>query len=178
LAVASPAVAAEPIPVPALKAEMVERFTHFVDWPDDGLPAPDAPFVMCIFGGSTRRDPVATALEALARGRRIKERAVAVRYLAGANEAVKCQLVWVSGSETERLDALLAYTRWQPILTVADTNAFTLRGVTIVLRPTGKRIGFAINLDEANRSGLHISSRLLQLGTIVVTPPSSPEHRP
>jgi hypothetical protein len=36
-----------------VKAEFMERFTRFIDWPEESFPTPDAPFVFCTVGADT-----------------------------------------------------------------------------------------------------------------------------
>ena len=33
-----------------VKAEFIERFTHFIEWPPTAFAGPDAPFVLCVVG--------------------------------------------------------------------------------------------------------------------------------
>lgn len=143
-----------------VKAEFVERFTRFVEWPRDSL---GSSFVIGAFGD----DPVGRALGTLASSRTIKDRPVEVRRLSRAAEARSCHLVWIPSGRRPDLPGILASARGQPVLTVGDSEGFARAGVHINLVRDGDRLGFEINLDEARRSGLDLSSKLLRLGTIV-----------
>ncbi|MEW5851984.1 MAG: YfiR family protein [Myxococcota bacterium] len=158
-------VAAAPYAEYRVKAEFLERFTHFIEWPAEGLPPEDQPFVIGVLG----TDGMTPHLENLARTRRIKGRLVVVQQLRSAEEVLRCQVVWIARSEAERLDSILARTTGRPILTVADTASFSRHGVHITVTPVGSRLGFLINVGEAARSGLSFSAHLLRLGAIVET---------
>ena len=155
---------AAPAEEAVVKAELVERFCRFIDWPDGAFGPPERPFVIGIFG----TDPVASHLEELARLRLIQGRPVEVRRLATPAGAGDCHLVWVSASARDRLSAILANTRGRAILTIADSPGLADAGVLINLVRLGGHLSFEINLDEVRGSGLVFSSKLLRLGTIVV----------
>lgn len=150
---------------PALvEAELVERFTEFIDWPPDRLSGDaESPFVLGLLG----QNGVGPALEKLARDRTIKRHRVELRRLEGPEGVEACNAVWIASGADAQLAAVLAKTSGKPILTMGDTEGFAERGVMINLRRGSTRITFEINLDETRKSGLKFSSRLLALGKIV-----------
>jgi len=153
-----------------VKAEFVERFTRFIEWPTAGEDAADLPFVVCLFG----LDPVGTTLQGMAGVRRFKGRRLDVRLLHAPEGATGCRVVWVAAARQDELAALLAHTGGRPILTVGDTDGFARRGVLFELRRSELRVRFEVNLPQTRRSGLLISSKLLRLGTIVGTLEAGP----
>ena len=54
-----------------------------------------------------------------------------------------------------------------PVLTVGDGKGFSHAGGIIELFVEGGKMRFAINMDAAERAGLHLSSRLLGLAKVV-----------
>ncbi|HEY8508099.1 MAG TPA: YfiR family protein, partial [Steroidobacteraceae bacterium] len=54
-----------------------------------------------------------------------------------------------------------------PILTVSDARNFASRGGVIELFEQGNRLRFVVNVENARRAGLRISSMLLQLASRV-----------
>ena len=148
-----------------VEAELVERFTQFIDWPEDRLAAPEDPFILGLIG----RDGVGPALEKLARARGLKKHRVEIVLLDGPEGVERCHAVWIDTAANDQLGAVLARTSGKPILTLGDTEGFAARGVLINLRREATRISFEINLGAVRRSGLKFSSRLLALGKIVET---------
>jgi hypothetical protein len=57
--------------------------------------------------------------------------------------------------------------RGEPILTVGEERDFIARGGIVSLYLDGSNVRFTINPAAADRAGLRISSRLLQLARIV-----------
>jgi hypothetical protein len=145
----------------ALKAEFVERFTRFIDWPRDVLPA-SAPFRLCVTGNS----PVAGALAHLARTRRFKRHVTAYQQLVALDGVTGCHLLFIAGSERRRLEHILARTQGRPVLTIGDTDGYAARGVIINLYRTEDRLRFEINVAAALESGLRFRSKLLKLARL------------
>jgi hypothetical protein len=148
---------------PSVKAELVERFCRFIEWPERALGAADRPFVIGILGD----DEVAPQIESIAASRRIQGRAVEVRRLASPAGVFDCHLVWISRKWAGDLASVLSLTGGRPILTVADAHGAAKAGVLINLVRKGERVAFEVNADAAKASGLVLSSRLLRLATIV-----------
>src|ERR1017187_6776014 len=55
--------------------------------------------------------------------------------------------------------------RW-PVLTIGERVQFSRLGGVIAFIRDGNRIRFEINLDAAERAGLHVSSKLLRLAAV------------
>ncbi len=88
---------------------------------------------------------------------------VAISRLARVEEAVRCQVVFISESEEERVPGIVDYLAGRPVLTVCDAPGCTrFRGI-IHLRIVSERIRFAIDIDSAKSAGLKLSSKLLAL---------------
>lgn len=146
-----------------VEAELVERFTEFIDWPQDRFTRPEGPFILGLVG----RNSVGPALEGIARSRGLKNHRVEIRRLDGPEGVEGCHAVWITHAAEAQLAEVLARTSGKPILTLGDTEGFAKRGVLINLRRESTRIAFEINLEQAKKSGLKFSSRLLELGKIV-----------
>ena len=144
-----------------LKAEFIERFTRFIDWPRDVLGASGA-FHLCVVGST----PVAMALEQLARTRRFKGHAATSTRLVALDGLASCHMVFIDSSERRRLDDILSRTAGKPILTVGDSEGYSVRGVIINFYRSGSRLRFEINIAAALESGLRFRSKLLKLARV------------
>lgn len=153
------------VPEYKLKAELVERFTRFIEWPaaTDKTPAKSQPFTICLFGAS----PFHSALEEMSANRKIKERPVVVTVLESPERVDRCQVLFVPNARKDDLEKILVHTVARPILTVGDTEGFAERGVLVNFYTFENAVRFEINDSAARKSGLEISSRLLKLARIV-----------
>jgi len=153
------AVRAEQAPEYQVKAEFLERFTRFIDWPSD----PPRRFVIGVIG----RNPFNGFIERIASERRIKGRPVEVRYVSDLTQLESCQLVFIASSERAHLPLILARTAAKPILTIADSDGFASAGVMINFYNAGDTVRFEVNENAVERSGLRVSSKLLKLARLV-----------
>jgi hypothetical protein len=143
-----------------VKAEFVERFTRFIDWPPGAFAGGDAPFALCVVGET----PVAPYLERMARARRIKDRLVELRRVKPGSDLSSCHVVFIAADERDRLRQILAAVAGRPILTIADAEGFGHAGVLInlVLDDQG-RVRFEISSRVARRTALTLNAQLLRL---------------
>jgi hypothetical protein len=71
-----------------------------------------------------------------------------------------CHLRFIADAESRRSSAGLVAVIALPVPTVSDRKHFALGDGIIELHADDGRMRFAINVDGAARSGLHLSSRL------------------
>lgn len=146
-----------------VKAAMLYRLTYFVEWPGAVVPDSQAPTVLCVLG----RDPVGAALPSVVPGQAGSARKAEVRYPQSAGEIRGCQVVYIAASEKKNTASILASLKGSGVLTVADMPQFAAKGGMIQFSLEESRVRFEINLDEATRAGVKISSRVLMLARIV-----------
>jgi hypothetical protein len=78
-------------------------------------------------------------------------------------EIKTCHVLFISRSETDRLEQILASVKGRNILTVGDAEDFALRGGMIQLVTEKNKIRMRINLEAVKAAGLTISSKLLRV---------------
>jgi hypothetical protein len=147
-----------------VKAAFLYKFATYIRWPAS-TPADDAtPFVIGVMG----RDPFGAALHDVVRGQTVRGRVIRLRALSRVEDALQCDLVFVSSSERANLGQIFGLLRGSPVLTVSDMDGFTEQGGMIGLATTEDlHIRFNINKAAIERAGLRASSRLLHLARIV-----------
>jgi hypothetical protein len=150
---------------PAVKAEFIERFTHFVEWPKSAFASPQAPFVVCALGES----PLVPALDRLVSRGRLQERPARFDRLRDAVEVDRCHILYIALSEERSLPRILARTADRPILTVGDSPGFGARGVLINFYVEQAYVRFEINPGAVKHSGLKVSAKLMTLARLVGT---------
>lgn len=146
---------------PELKAAFLLNFARYTTWPATILPR-GADLSICVSGDNR----VADTLIDLARLQQVQDRAVTVRHV--KNDGPDgCHLLFWSGSQTAERQALLQAAADKPVLTVGDAPDFARAGGMINFFIEDQRMRFAINPGAAQRAGLRVSSRLLDLAVIV-----------
>jgi hypothetical protein len=79
------------------------------------------------------------------------------------DEARSCNILFVGRGQAGRADQLLAAVRNSHVLTVGDSTDFLARGGVVTFVTEGDRVRFDVNVTEAQKAGLRISSRLLRV---------------
>ena len=141
-----------------VKAAFLYNFTRFVEWPA-GIPPGAEPFRLCVIAD----DRTAAAVDRTMQGEAVNGRPVQTVAPATREAAQRCQILFVGRGEAERAAPLVAAVRDLPVLTVGDGNQLLQQGGAIEFVLDGGRVRFDVNLKTAKRSGLTISSRLLQV---------------
>jgi hypothetical protein len=146
-----------------VKAAFVLNFLKFVTWPP-ALPAADGPIDVVVLGA----DDLAQAIEQASAGQQIAGRPIKVRAIRRAADIGPApQLLFIAGSERDRLPVLLRALEGRPVLTVGDGSGFGAAGVVLNFYTSDTRIRFEANTTAAARARLQISSHLLRLARIV-----------
>ncbi len=112
-------------------------------------------------------DPFGGFLEATLRGEHRGARPFEVRRFQRVDDIKTCDILFISQSEGDRVDEILATLKSRPILTVSDGEAFAERGGMIRFVTESNRIRLKINLQAAQAAHLTISSKLLRVAEIV-----------
>jgi hypothetical protein len=149
---------AQPVTEQDVKAVFLYKFTNFVEWPATAWPAAE-PFRLCVVA----QKEMTTIIERTMKDETVNGRAVETTVVTGADEARRCHILFIGRTEMSRAPVLLAAVRDRPVLTVGESEDFLAKGGAIGFVLVDKRVRFDINLGNAKRGGLHMSSRLLEV---------------
>jgi hypothetical protein len=150
-----------------VKAAFLYNFAKFVEWPPGTFASSTDPIGICIVG----QDPFGSALENTVQGKKVGDRIFAVRRLPDTQQASQCQILFIGAAEWKRTRALLEAVKSPGVLTVGETDDFTVLGGIIGFRLDGPRVRIKVDLQTAERARLRISSKLLSLAEIAKKQP-------
>jgi hypothetical protein len=146
-----------------VKAIFLFNFTQFVEWPPDAFARVNTPLVIGVLGD----DPFGAYLDETVRGETANGRPLIVTHYRRVQEIGDCQVLFISRSETDRLEQILASLVGKPVLTVGDVEGFAGRGGMIDLATVVGKTQLRINLQAAMAAQLTLSSKLLRPAKIV-----------
>lgn len=136
-----------------VKATYLLNFTRFVEWP--GAAAPGTPLAVCV----AQANPFGTFLAMTMAGETAAGRPLTSRIVSRPDES--CGVLFIPSGVPAQ--PLLQAVGSAPVLTVGESPDFLQRGGMVAFVLGEGRVRFAINPAAAQRNGLVISSRLLQL---------------
>jgi hypothetical protein len=146
-----------------IKAAMYVNILRLVEWPAGRLADGASPLVIGVAGS----EDMARALETIARGKSPAGRRITVKRIAAAAEAEDCSSVFIGGGDRKKIEAAVAASSKNPVLTVGETDRFIAFGGMIDLAlKEDDRVQIEVNLEAAHRAGLEISSQLLKIAVI------------
>ncbi len=140
-----------------VKAAILFNIAKYTEFPAATLP-PGNPVTIGVLG----EDPFGSCLDRILRGRTINDHYLVVKRASKISDLRDANLVFVSCSERERLAQCCSLLESWGILTVADCEqAEPFAAVTLAVEE-GKVV-YRANLDAAERSHVHVSSKFLHL---------------
>lgn len=154
----------------AARANTLVNVARFVEWPAGTFTSETEAVTIGVLGHNS----LGEALEHLPGGKSINGRSIRVLSLTSPENATACHVLYVCPSETRHIPAVLGTIRGHPVLTVGESEGFAAQGGMVNLVAANGEIRFEINRAAAQRAGLSLSSKLLQLGTPVREQESEP----
>jgi hypothetical protein len=149
----------------AVKAASIYRFLPYIEWPPSAFARPDGPLVIGVAGA----DELAEELGRVTTGRAIDGKSVQVRKLRPGDPVSGLQVLFIGRSQADAQAQLLRTVQAQPVLTITDTEGALAWGSMINFRLVDGRVRFEVSLGAAEKGGLKISSRMLQVALAVRT---------
>lgn len=143
-----------------LKAAVLGNLAKFVEWPEGGT---NESIAIGILG----HDPFESDLETVLKNVKVKGKGFTFKRSENVADLIGCQIIFLSGRESDRIRELLQRVRTLPILTVGEEAEFTDRGGTVSLNTEDRKVQLSINLEATDRAGLTVNPQLIRLAKVV-----------
>jgi hypothetical protein len=141
-----------------VKAAFLYNFVRFVEWPADAFSDSSAPVVIGVVGD----DPFGSKIDQMINGKTANGRPLVLKRFTNIKALTFCHILFICSSEKNNLRQALA-AAGAGVLTVGETERFTQMGGIINFTIVDSKVRFAINQVAAERAGLKISAKLLNL---------------
>ena len=139
------------------------NFARYVEWPEAAL-KPGAPFRICLAPGDSA---MAGKLDELAK-QSVQGRSILVKQTHSRSDVGDCQIVYLpSDLSVTALANWLDASASAHVLTISEFPEFIEAGGMIGLIAVGSHYRFDVNLGNARRAELRVSSYLLKLARTV-----------
>jgi len=147
-----------------VKAAYLFNFGKFLRQPDTPR---QLSFDICVLG----HDDFGGALDKLTVNEQLNGVPEHTIHVENAVAARRCAIVFISGSEADRLKQDLSDVAGYPVLTVSDVPHFVERGGMIEFETQAKHVRFSVGLGAVTKAGLSLSSELLKVALEVTGGP-------
>jgi hypothetical protein len=138
-----------------LKAEFLYRFIDYVYWKDYSK---DKIFEIAILEES----PITGSLFNFPKNKKIN-----IKVYNDLNEINFCNILFVPYDSSFRIETILSKFSNRPVLIVTERNGYGRKGAHMNFIIVGNKLKFEVNLKAINKSGIGVSSFLLQHAIIV-----------
>ena len=148
-----------------VKAAFVYNLTKYVEWPQS---------TGTLSIGVVGDGPMGSILKEMMSGKKSDSRPIEVTMLSPGDAALaRCHLLFISFRSQKKNMEVLEKLRRASILTVGDTDSFARDGGMIGLVTIENHVQIQVNLEAVNEAHLKLSSRVLQLATLVNNKPGA-----
>jgi hypothetical protein len=144
-----------------LKAAFIYRFTDYVDWGTIN----DGDFTIAILGESAITAP----LKEIEKDKKIKNKSIDVKEYHDINDVGQCEVLFVSKNYSGGIESVLSKIDGKPVLIITEQKGDGEKGAHINFLVLEDKLRFEINLKAVTKTGLRISSQLLQHAILVNT---------
>jgi hypothetical protein len=142
----------------AVRVAYLYSLIKFVDWPN-----PQNDLLICYLGTPSTGETLFKSLD----GRKSDARTLHVALSPGDEVLDKCGIIYFGDASAQDIRKTMARIDGRAVLTLGETDSFPRHGGMIGLVKDEDHIGIVVNLQLTQRSGVKISSRVLNLATIV-----------
>ena len=142
----------------AVKAAFVFNLTKYVEWPQKTDE---------IVIGFIGQDQTGEIFKKMLDGKTSDSRVIRVLLSPSDQDLARCSILYIADPSPKNVRAAFDQVRGKSILTVGDTETFVREGGMIGLMTVGEQIQIQVSLETVQASRLKISSRLLNIATLV-----------
>jgi len=144
-----------------LKGAFLRYVANFVQWPTQALP--EDKINICVIG----QIPSFKGISSI-HGKIVQSRAITISKIIEPYEAKnRCQMLFVSKTEENRIDKIITTLNGLPILSFGDMDGFAAKGGDMNFYTLNNRLAIMINPPAVERAKLKISPRMLKVVTVM-----------
>lgn len=147
-----------------VKAAFIYNFVKFVEWPGEKAIAKQSGIDICVMGESQL--VTASSVFKAASTSKLALKLVQENDLRAVMG--HCHVVFISDSETARLQEILAALRAAPVLTVSDIDGFAEKGGMIGFVISDGKIKVVVNTKSAAAASMRVDAQLLEIALKVI----------
>ncbi len=151
----------------SVKAVYLYNFAKFTRWPESAFERDTSPIRICVLGSAE----VTENLQAVLLDKHVDERAVLASNVNDPTTQLRgCHLIYQSAGAKISKWELLRLAQDLPVLTIGEGSEFLDLGGALAFVIENQRIRFEVNLPAANRAGVNLSARLMNVARHVRQP--------
>lgn len=144
-----------------VESGLMYYLTKYIEWPASKK---SGDFIIATVG-SSNIDPF---LKSLASSKTVGTRKIVIKKVNAFSEAKNCHILFLPKKKTGEVASAGDLGKSNNILIVTEGSGMVKKGAGVSFTDKGGKTGFEINPAAIKSCGLKVSSKLLDLGTVVV----------
>jgi hypothetical protein len=144
----------------ALHANIIYRFTRYVEWPGDNKPGD---FIIGIIGDS----PLYNELERFVENKTVNGKKIVLKKMPSSGDYYNCQILFISEDKSKSVKKIAEVTKGNPTLIISESDGLASKGSCINFAIVNDHLKLEINKNNIEQHNLNIATELLSLGVIV-----------
>ena len=144
----------------ALYANIIYRFTKYINWPDDKK---SGDFVIGIIGDLS----LYKEIKSFTANKTVGNQKIVIKRFLNSSSSYNCQILFISEEESRSLKKIADLTELTPILLLSESSGLAHKGSCINFIIVDEHLKLEINITNIEGRHLNIASELLSLGIIV-----------
>ncbi len=141
-------------------ANIIYRFTKYIDWPIDRK---SGDFIIGVTGDT----PLYGELQTNMVNKKVGNQKIVVKRFSSSAAAFNCHILFIGEDESSHVKKISSRTAGTAVLLVSESEGLAKKGACINFAIVADRLKLEINKKSIEGRQLGIASELLQLGTIV-----------
>jgi len=147
-----------------IKAAYLYQLGRYVQWPAKAFASAEAPFVI----GVPKQDLIAADLDQIALVKKIENRPIQIRRFSPEGDVPACHILFLPASLAPEVQAaVIRKVSGKNVLLVGDSDKFIDQGGAVRFVIEENNVRLHIVRKAAQREGLTISSKLLQVARVL-----------
>lgn len=144
----------------ALYANIIYRFTKYIDWPDSKQ---SGDFVIGIVGDT----PLYDELKDFTENKTVGNRKIVIKKMSASADSYNCNILFVTEDRSKSLKKIAETTMGDPILIVSESGGLASKGSCINFVIVSEHLKLEFNKNNIEERNLNIATELLSLGTVI-----------
>jgi hypothetical protein len=144
----------------SVHANIIYRFTKYIDWPDSKK---SGDFIIGVVGDS----PLFDALKNYISTKTVGNQKILVKRISERESSYNYQIIFICEEESHSLKKIVNLTAGTPTLILSESEGLARTGSCINFITVNDRLRLEINKGNIEQRKLSIASELLALGTII-----------
>lgn len=137
-------------------ASLMYHFGKFIQWPP---PKNSGNFVVGVYGAGE----LFSSLTDLAKSKKIGNRSITVKKMTGVSGGGDCNILFIGESKKKEISNASTSLKGKGVLIVTESSGAINSGSIVNFVQRNGRVAFQLNLPEADKQGVKISSELQKL---------------